>query len=145
MDKKYDKRTKRTRRRPKSRNTHRKRWKISNCKTPGHDGILVQEIHFHSRQTSTINEQMPTKSTQAEWMTKGRTTLIQKDPSKRTAPNNNRPITCLPMMWKILTAQIGEEIYNSLTSHGLFPEEQKGCYKVSRGKAKLFYITSTAS
>ena len=29
-------------------------------------------------------------------MTKGRTTLIQKDPNKRTAPNNYRPITCLP-------------------------------------------------
>ena len=39
-----------------------------------------------------------------EWMTKGRTTLIQKDPNKGTAPSNYRPITCLPMMWKILTA-----------------------------------------
>ena len=28
------------------------------------------------------------------------------------------------MMWKILTAQIGEEIYYSLTSRGLFPAEQ---------------------
>ena len=26
------------------------------------------------------------------------TTLIQEDPSKGTAPNNCRPITCLPMM-----------------------------------------------
>ena len=41
-----------------------------------------------------------------EWMTKGKTTLIQKDPTKGTAPNNYRPITCLPMMWKILTSQI---------------------------------------
>ena len=44
-------------------------------------------------------------------MTKGKTTLIQKDPSKGTAPNNYRPITYLPMMWKILTAQIREKIY----------------------------------
>ena len=44
-----------------------------------------------------------------EWMTKGKTTLIQKDPSKGTAPNNYRPITCLLMMWKILTAQIREK------------------------------------
>ena len=42
-------------------------------------------------------------------MTKGKTTLTQKDPSKGTAPNNHRPITCLPMMWKILTAQIREK------------------------------------
>ena len=32
-------------------------------------------------------------------------------------------------LWKILTAQIREEIYYSLTSRGLFPEEQKGCRK----------------
>ena len=51
-----------------------------------------------------------------EWMTKGTTTFIQKDPNKGTAPNNYRPITCLPMMCKILTAQIREEIYYSLTN-----------------------------
>ena len=28
--------------------------------------ILVQEIHLHSRQTSTRNEQMPTKSTHTQ-------------------------------------------------------------------------------
>ena len=37
-------------------------------------------------------------------------------------------------MWKILTAQIREKIYNSLTSRGLFPDEQKGCRKGSRRK-----------
>ena len=66
-----------------------------------------------------------------EWMTKGKTTFIQKDPSKGTAPNNYRPITCLPMMWKILTAEIREKIYYSLTSRGLFPDKQKGCRKGS--------------
>ena len=76
----------------------------------------------------------------SEWMNKGRTALIPKDPNKGTAPNNYRPITCLPMMWNILTAQIREEIYYSLTSHGLFPDEQKGCYKGSRGAAELLYI-----
>ena len=70
-------------------------------------------------------------------MSKGKTTLIQKDPNKGTAPTNYRPITCLPMMWKILTVQIREEIYNSLTSHGLFLVEQKGCRKGSRGIAEL--------
>ena len=77
-----------------------------------------------------------------EWITKGRTSLIQKKQKKNkgTAPNNYRPITCLPMMWKILTAQIREEIYYSLTIHGFFPEEQKGCCKGSRGTAELLYI-----
>ena len=44
------------------------------------------------------------------------------------------------MMWKILTAQIMEKIYYSLTSRGLFPDEQKGCCKGSRGTAELLYI-----
>ena len=73
-------------------------------------------------------------------MTKGKTTLIQKDPSKGTAPNTYRPITCLPMMWKILTAQIREKNYYSLTSRGLFPDEQKECRKGSRGTVELLFI-----
>ena len=44
------------------------------------------------------------------------------------------------MMWKILTAQIREEIYYSLISRGWFPNEQKGCRKGSRGTAELLYI-----
>ena len=43
-------------------------------------------------------------------------------------------------MWKILTAQIREKIYYSLTSRGLFADEQKGCRKWSRGTAELLYI-----
>ena len=44
------------------------------------------------------------------------------------------------MIWKILIAQIREEIYNSLTSRGLFPDEQKGCCKGTRGSSELLYI-----
>ena len=43
-------------------------------------------------------------------------------------------------MWKILTAQIREEIYHTLTSRGLFPDEQKEFCKGSRGTAELLYI-----
>ena len=75
-----------------------------------------------------------------EGMTKGRTTLIKKDPNKGTAPNNYRSITCLPMMWKMLTVQIREEINYSLTSRGLLTDEQKGGCKGSRGPAELLYI-----
>ena len=36
--------------------------------------------------------------------------------------------------------QIREEIYYSLASRGLFPDEKKGCCKGSRGTSELFYI-----
>ena len=71
-------------------------------------------------------------------MTKGKTTWIQKDPSKGTAPNNYRPITCLPLMWKILTAQICEKIYHSFVWHRLFPEERMD---VTREQEEYIYCT----
>ena len=86
------------------------------------------------------NEQMPTNCARTRVDDKGRTSLIQKEPSKGTAPNSYRPISCLSMMWKILTAQIREESYHSLTSRRLFPDEQKGCCKGSRGTAELLFI-----
>ena len=63
-----------------------------------------------------------------EWMTKRKASLIQKYCLKGAAQNNYRSITCL-MMWKVLTAQIREEIYNSLTRRRLFFEEHKGYRK----------------
>ena len=93
MDKQYYKRTRRTWRRPKSRNTYRFTQndtnKISSWKTPGHDGINIfwfkKFTSIHSRLAQEMNRclqgaQVP------EWMTKGKTTLIQKEWSKGTAP-----------------------------------------------------------
>ena len=67
------------------------------------------------------------------------TTSLKKK-LKGTSQNNYSPITCLPMMWKILTSQIRGEIYNPLTSCRLFIEEQKGCRKGSRGTGELLSI-----
>ena len=44
------------------------------------------------------------------WMIKGRTILMQKDQEKGKTASNYRPITCLPLVWKLLTAVIKEEI-----------------------------------
>ena len=44
------------------------------------------------------------------------------------------------MIWKIFISQIRDEIYYSLTSRSLFPEEQKGCHKRSWRTAVLLYI-----
>ena len=68
------------------------------------------------------------------------TTLIQKDSLKGTTPNNYRHITCLPLIWKIQTIQIREEIYDLLTSSRLFSKEQTGCHKESIGIGELLCI-----
>ena len=117
--------------------------RIPNWKAPGHDRIhgfwFMKFTSIHGGQPLEMNRCLQGGQVH-EWRTKGKTTLFQKDPSKGNAPNNYRPITWLPMMWKILTAQIREKIYYSLTSRGLFPDEQIGCCKGSRGTAELLYI-----
>ena len=62
-----------------------------------------------------------------------------KRPPQGNCPTNYRRITSLPMMWKILTAQIREKIYYSLIIRGIFPDEQKGCRKRSRATEDLLY------
>ena len=67
----------------------------------------------------------------------------QPDPErllKRNYTNNYRLITCLPMVGKILMAQIREEIFYSLISRKLFPKEQKGSYKGRSETGDLLYI-----
>ena len=53
----------------------------------------------------------------------------KKTPRKGTATRNCIPIMCLPMIWKILTAQIKEEICYLLVCRRLFLEEAKGFHK----------------
>ena len=94
---------------------------------------------IHDRLATEINKCIQ-KTEIPESITKEKTTLIQKDSLTGTSPNNYRPITCLPMMWKILTAHIREKIYYPLISRGTFPKEQKGCRKRTRGTGELLYI-----
>ena len=65
-----------------------------------------------------------------------------KWPLKRSLlPDSNyRPITSLTMIPKIQTAWISEEIYYLQLSHRLFPEDQKGWRKGTRGIGDLLYI-----
>ena len=70
----------------------------------------------------------------------GRTSLLQKDKSKGNIASNYRPITCLPLIWKLLTGVIADQIYAHLDQEKLLPEEQKGCRKGSRGTNDLLYI-----
>ena len=66
--------------------------------------------------------------------------MLQKDKNKGNVASNYRPITCLPLMWKLLTGVIADQIYTHLDQEKLLPEEQKGCRKGSRGTNDLLYI-----
>ena len=97
---------------------------------PGHDGIhgfwFKKFTSIHDRLALEMNKCLQTAYV-PEWMTKGRTALIQKDPNKGTAPNNYRRITCLTMMWKILIAdhRIKLKEYEKNKYHNLARELRK--------------------
>ena len=80
-----------------------------------------------------------------EWMTKGKTTLIQINAQNGAVLNNYRPITCLLMLRKILKAQIRVEIYDSLINRELLPEEQKRCCKWTGETGENYYALINTS
>ena len=51
-------------------------------------------------------------------MTAGRTALLLKDKSKGNEVSNHKSITCLPLMWKLLTGIETDETYNHLEENG---------------------------
>ncbi|MEM7264394.1 MAG: reverse transcriptase domain-containing protein [Pseudomonadota bacterium] len=110
--------------------------KLANWKAPGPDWVrgywLKKLTSVHGAIAGALQECV-TSGDVPEWMVKGRTVLIQKDASKGTVPSNYRPITCLPLMWKLLSGIFSEKIYAHLLQHNLLPDEQKGCRKKSRG------------
>ena len=63
-----------------------------------------------------------------DWLTEGLTYLLPKTEETKNL-KNYRPITCLPMMYKILTSIITEGTYMFLSEHNLFPPEQKKMQK----------------
>ena len=115
--------------------------RMPNWKSPGPD--LVQWLKsfssLHERVRLQLKECLDSWFVPS-WLTRGRTSLLQKDKSKDNVASNDRPITCLPLMWKLLTGGIADQIYAHLDQEKLLPEEQKGCRKGSRGTNDLLYI-----
>ena len=68
-----------------------------------------------------------------DWMTFGKTVLCQKDPAKENTVDNYRPMSCLPLMWKLMTGMLAEKTYSHLERENVLSSEQKGCRKRSRG------------
>ena len=75
-----------------------------------------------------------------DWMTTGRTVLLLKDRSEENVVSNYRLVTCLSLIWKLLTDIIAERYVNNLDKNDLLPEEQKGCRRNSRCKKDQLLI-----
>ena len=97
---------------------------------------------LHQRIVAQLNAVLSTVCV-PQWMTAGRTVLCMKDPGKVNAVDNYRPISCLPVMWKVFSGMLAQEIYEHLEDKNLFPHEQKGCKKKSRGTKDQLLIDKT--
>ena len=117
--------------------------RIPNWISPGPDLVqgfwLKNFSSLHERVRWRLNECLDSGFAPS-WLTRGRTSLLQKDKSKGNVASNYRPMTCLPLMWKLLTGVIADQIYAHLDQEKLLPEEQKGCRKGSRETNNLLYI-----
>ena len=102
------------------------KWKASGPDLV-HGYWLREFANLHETIAMQLDEYITTGKVPS-WMTKERTCLILKDKSKGNIASNYPLITCLPLMLKLLTGMIAEEMYQHL-----LPDEQKGCRRNSRG------------
>ena len=79
-----------------------------------------------------LNEMLEGTKGILSWMTNRRTVLCKKNPVKENSVENFRPITCLLLVWELLTGVISEDMCCFMENENLLPEEQKGCMRKSR-------------
>ena len=87
--------------------------KMPNWKVPGKDdvqGCWIKNLsNLHEQIAVKMNKILMGEDSPPAWMTYGQTVLCQKDLKKGNAAENYCPISCLPLMWKLLTGMIAEE------------------------------------
>ena len=110
--------------------------KTHNWKSPGQDKIpnfwLKNLTSLHEDIACCFSNIVKNPEESPSWLTNGITYLLPKS-EETIEPKNYRPITCLPTMYKILTAIIADRAYDFLNENQAFPIEQKGCKKESYG------------
>ena len=95
----------------------------------------VQEFWFervascHERIARQLNMLITNDEALPEWMTVGRTIMCQKDPTKRNKVNNFRPISCVPLLWKLMKSILANNMYVNREENSFLPSEQKWVQK----------------
>ena len=103
--------------------------KFSNWKSPGIDKLQNfwwnKLTSLHPKIANVMNGIVNNPEECPAWLTTGRTTLIPKKSETRN-PSNYRPITCLPIIYKILTSVITSRMNHHIQAFNIIPAEQKG-------------------
>ena len=105
---------------------------MPNWKASGKDGVqrywLKNLTSLHPRIAVQLNHVLDgERPPLPDWMNFGKIVLFQKDPAKGNAFDNYRPIFFLPLMWKLMTGMLAENMYSHLERENVLPSEQKEC------------------
>ena len=119
--------------------------KTQNWKAPGVDGIQnywwKRFTSVHEQLATAFNQMVLEPNNAPQFLTQGVTYLLFKSGSREN-PQNYRPITCLPTIYKLLTSILADNIYKFLDSNSVLAKEQKGCVKRSMGCKEQLVIDS---
>ena len=101
--------------------------KMPNCKARGKDDVqgyrLKNLTSLHPLIIVQLNHILDGERPLPVWMSFEKTVLCQKDPAKGSAVDNYRAISCLPLMWKLITGMLAERIYSHLERENVVPSE----------------------
>ena len=98
---------------------------------------------MHPRIAVQLNHFLDGKRPLPDWMTFGKTIQYQKDPAKGSAVDNYSSISCLPLIWKLMTVMLAKKMYSYLERKNVLPSEEKECHKGSRGTKDQLLIDKT--
>jgi len=120
--------------------------KFQNWKSPGIDKLQnfwwCQLTSLHETTASVIDTIIQHPEQCPLWLTQGRTTLVPKKRDTKN-PSNYRPITCLPIIYKILSSITTSRMKHHIDSNSLIPPEQKGCTSNTYGTIDQLSINKT--
>ena len=116
--------------------------KMPNWKTPAR--ILVEKPYIIASTHSSAAKSYPWwRKTLTRLDDLWKNTTLPKDPAKRSAVDNNRTISFLPLMRKLMTGILAEKMYSYLERENILPPQQKGCRRGSRGTKNQLVIDKT--
>ena len=107
--------------------------KIPNWKSPGPDGVqgywLKKLTALHECIAKHMDNIISNPEDIPKWMTLGKRFFVKKTVVK----DSYRPISYLPLTWKLMTGTIAESICNFLDVNDKLTVQQKGCQKKGKG------------
>ena len=142
MDKQYDKKTRRTWSRHEIHidllKKTLKNIELENARPWWNTWVLIPEIYLHSWKTSTRNEQMPTKSKRTRMDYERKEHIDTKGPKQRNCAKQLQTHNLPTDDVENINSTNRGRYWLLANQPQIFPEEQKGCRKGSRGTAELF-------